>query len=1150
MNLTRFIDFVNTKRLIINFLKYTLTVKTYDMKTSLTNPGVPQLLTAQSQVAFNDNAAKLLLIGVVQMVLPADAASAWVSAISFLLVLPFVLCAPLAGWLSDRFPKRDVLAGSLWLQCFVMLVIGTGLFFKSLPLAVGGFFLLGLQSSVMGPARRGIVKELAGESIGETVGWMEMLSIVSILVGSLAGGHLVDAFSKMFGNPWSGSCMLVGILAAGCALSVWVFHAVPRQKAASKEPFGKAVLFGHFRLLSTLHKDARLFAAAVGDAGFYFVGGLMLLCLAAVGRELNPTGFGAASTTGVLLAILGAGIAIGSVATATLSRKSIRLELIPVGGLGMAVLLVALSLFPYTSIFFKLALGAAGVFGGMFLVPIGAFLVNDSKNEERGSILAASSMLSSITGLVAVGVFELATSHMHLSLQTIFVFAGLFMGFLAIFSLYRLRQRMLVAFVRLLCAPHYSLEVRGELPKTGGAVLVSNHVSYIDAVLMILAAPRKIRFMSFEGFFKRPVLGTILKFGGAIPVSPNHAKDAIKAAAAAAAAGEVVCIFPEGQLTRTGMLMEFKPGFELIARRANVPVIPVHIGGLWGSIFSFKGGKYFRKWPEGWRRKIVFSFGMPIENNASAARMAIMEQAADSFADYTPLKSLPETAIAALKKSPFKMSMFDQSLGGKSVSRAAVLGLALSLSRKFGFGTERVGVMLPPGVAGTATNLGLMFAGKTPVNLNPLMDDETARHVLAEAGITKVVTSAVLVKKFPNFPFPEQTSNVESLISPKATVIWAAIGVALPTWLLTLVFTKSCPEATLLFTSGTSGKPKGVALTQSNVLSNIAQIGQTEFLQAGDRILSVLPLFHSFGFTVGMLAPIVKGIPVVTAPSPLDIKGVGSAAQKGHPTVIVTTPTFLRTYLKVLGRDKFGALRIVLTGAEKLPISTKEMCQERLGCDVVEGYGMTEASPIVCYNMADPPLGEGADTIQKGSKFGSVGRVLPGVAYKLLNQENQAETSSTNSGILAIKGPNVISGYLGGESSEKFVDGWYVTGDVVEVDNDGFVTIVGRESRFSKIGGEMVSHAAVESVLHMVFPDAQLCVLGRPDPGKGEQLVLLITKQVTVADIKRSVPATLPNLWLPKEVSFQEALPLLPTGKIDVRACKKIVAELPVKAEP
>jgi len=1115
------------------------------MKTSLFKSGIPQLLTAQSQVAFNDNAAKLLLIGVVQMVLPASVASAWVSAISFLLVLPFVLCSPLSGWLSDRFPKRDVLAGSLWLQVFVMVFIGAGLFFNSLPAAVGGFFLLGLQSAIMGPSRRGIVKELAPSSVGETVGWMEMLTIVSILLGSLTGGYLVDEFAKTLGNPWTGSCALVGLLAVGCIVSVWVFKKVPRHPAETKTPFSKSVLFGHINLIKVLHRDKNIFAAAIGDAGFYFVGGIMLLSLAAVGRELNPSGIGAASTTGVLMAILGFGIAIGSVFTATISREKIRMEMVPVGGCGMAVLLVALALFPLGSIWFKLALCLAGVFGGLFLVPLGAYMVNDSKDTERGSILAASSMLSSITGLIAVGVYELLTSVLNLELSTVFALSGITMGVLALTSAYRLRQKVAIAFVRLLVAPHYSLTTKGELPKSGGAVLVSNHVSYVDAVLMCLAAPRNIRFMSYEGFFKKPVLGAALRFAGAIPVSSNHAKGAIKLASQIAASGDLVCIFPEGQLTRTGMLMEFKPGFELIARKANVPVIPVHIGGLWGSIFSFKDGKYFFKWPACLRRKVTFTFGPPIANKASAARQAIAELAAQSFHDYTTTKPLSETILRALKKNPFGEALLDQSQGGRKFSNITMLGMALSLSRKFQKFPNRVGVMLPPGIAGTATNVALMLAGKTPVNLNPLMDTETCQHVLTTAGIKNVITAAAITKKFPDFQFPENTQNIESLVERKEVFLWCIIGLAVPTWLLASLLKKQSEEATLLFTSGTSGKPKGVVLSQKNVLSNIAQIGQTEFLQPKDRILSCLPLFHSFGFTVGMLAPIVKGIPLITTASPLDIKGLAAAAQKGTPTVLITTPTFLRTYLKSIGRDKFGALRIVLTGAEKLPISTKQMCLERLGCEVVEGYGMTEASPTVAYNMPDPPLSLGADSVQKGNKFGSVGRILPGVAYKLLDVENQSQESATGRGILALKGPNIISGYLGGEGQDKFSDGWYVTGDVVEIDSDGFVSIIGRESRFSKIGGEMVSHAAVESALHVAFPDAQLCVLGRPDTTKGEQLVLLITIPVSVSEIKKAVPPTMPNLWIPKEISFQATLPLLPTGKIDVRACKKIVSELP-----
>jgi acyl-[acyl-carrier-protein]-phospholipid O-acyltransferase/long-chain-fatty-acid--[acyl-carrier-protein] ligase len=374
----------------------------------------------------------------------------------------------------------------------------------------------------------------------------------------------------------------------------------------------------------------------------------------------------------------------------------------------------------------------------------------------------------------------------------------------------------------------------------------------------------------------------------------------------------------------------------------------------------------------------------------------------------------------------------------------------------------------------------------------------------------------------------------------------------LPTSLLSRLtgLTKTDPdeEAALLFTSGSSGLPKGVPLTNRNLVTSILQVSETGFVEEDDRLLTALPLFHSFGLTMGLFFPLVTRRAIVTAPSPLDCDKLAEAARADAPTVLLATPTFLRQYLKRVPRDAFGTLRRVVSGAEKLPADLRIAFRARFGCEILEGYGLTEASPVVSLSLPRPSLGVGADGIQQGSREGSAGRLLPGVAARLLDPETLVEIPGAQRGLLALRGGNVVAGYIGGEAPEKFRDGWYITGDIVRIDEEGFLFLEGRSSRFSKIGGEMVSHAAVEQAIALALPSegTQDCVIGVPCADKGEELVLLITRCVSRESLRRTlVRSAVPNLWIPRSVIQVPQLPELASGKLDLAACLKLAEGAP-----
>lgn len=1117
------------------------------MKTIFRLPGMNRLLFAQSQVAFNDNAVKLVLIGLVQLLLPADQASSLVSLIALLLVAPFLFFAPLTGWLADRFPNRDVLAWSLLLQLAVMVLLFVGTLLHSIPLAIGGFFLLGLQSALMSPARRGLVKNLAGERVGEAIGWMEMLCIVAILGGSLAGGQLIDGMAAAFDDPWKAASIACVVLGAGCLLAWALFLKCPSHPAPSQAPFTAKTLFGHIDLLKTLRRDKSLWWAAIGDSAFYLAGGVLMLTFAEIGRDLHPTGLGAARTTGMMMALLGGGIAIGSVIAARMSRHQVNLGLVPVGAAVMTSSLVALAFLAPGSGFFQLMLLVLGAGGGLFLVPLGAFMVDRSPADRRGKILAAASMLSSFAGLVAVGAHMLLSRVLDWSASTQFIAIGVLLFLVALVSLHRTAPHFLRLVTLLLSRMRYSVTARGveNLPKTGGVLLLCNHVSYVDTIALSLASPRPIRFISYDGFFKAPVLGYILKLFGTIPVSSTRARAALSTAAEHIRAGEVVCIFPEGQLTRTGSLMELKSGFEIIARRANCPVMVAQMDGLWGSIYSFEGGRYFTKWPKGLRRRITVAFATPLTAEAATAeqvRQTMLELGAESFMQRR-LPSLPKLLSHALLSNPWRNVIRDEAGKGMTAGQLYAKSLIVAGLLRSRLHDRRIGVILPPGHAGAMVNLGLMFTGRIPVNLNPLASMEAGKSCLDLAEVRTIVTSIQIKRKLPNYPWPADTVFVEDCLG--ATKIQTATALLHS---LSSVFHRTRPEdeAVLLFTSGSSGLPQGVPLTHRNIVSNLTQVTESGFLQPDDCLLTALPLFHSFGLVMGLLLPIASGRRIITSISPLDCERLAEAARHDAPTLLLSTPTFLRTYTRRIPRDAFGTIRLAITGAEKLPLQTAEAFRQRFGCDVVEGYGLTETSPVAALNMPHPKRGRGADSHQTGWKVGSVGRLVPGLAVRFY--ENDHYRPAANRGILALRGPNVAAGYLK-KDDQKFQDGWLITGDVAHIDAEGFLFIEGRLSRFSKIGGEMVSHLAVEEAIGLSVPkdeDCIDCIVGCTCPEKGERLVLLTNREVTREMIRSAFAAReIPNLWLPRDIMQVIEFPVLASGKLDITSCRRLAETTP-----
>ncbi|MCH8054805.1 MAG: AMP-binding protein [Deltaproteobacteria bacterium] len=463
-----------------------------------------------------------------------------------------------------------------------------------------------------------------------------------------------------------------------------------------------------------------------------------------------------------------------------------------------------------------------------------------------------------------------------------------------------------------------------------------------------------------------------------------------------------------------------------------------------------------------------------------------------------------------------------------------------------------VGLLLPASVAGALANIAVLLAGKVPVNLNFTAGREAMTSAIEQCGIRTIITSRVFlarakVEEMEGMVFLEE---VMKQITPFQKALTAFTALLFPSRLLQALYSdgKQNPDAlaTVIFSSGSTGAPKGVMLSHHNILSNIEAIAQIFWVTKKDRMMGVLPLFHSFGFTGTLWLPLISGFGAIYHPNPMDAKTIGEMVSKYKATLLISTPTFYAAYIRKCTAGEFSSLRRAIVGAEKLRDPIAKAFKEKYGLDLLEGYGCTELAPVVSVNM--PDVEEGLER-QTGLKPGTVGHPIPGVAVRVVDPDTGEPLPYGQEGLLLVKGPNQMIGYLGQPelTAEVLRDGWYVTGDIASIDEEGFIRITDRLSRFSKIGGEMVPHIKVEEATNQILGDQCCVVTAIPDEQKGERLVVLYAhRDVTPEELWNQLSKTdLPKLWIPKRENLYciDAIPLLGTGKVDLKKAKMMAME-------
>ncbi len=742
----------------------------------------------------------------------------------------------------------------------------------------------------------------------------------------------------------------------------------------------------------------------------------------------------------------------------------------------------------------------------------------------------------------------------------------------ALAGLIWLRPELLVRWVFWLPAHLlYRIRVHGRenIPAKGPVLFVCNHVSFIDAFLVFMAQRRPVRFVIWEAFTRLPGLRHLLRFARVIPIDgsagPRAIIQSLRTASEALEKGDAVCVFAEGGITRTGFMLPFQRGFEQILKRAPVPVVPVCLDHVWGSIFSYRGGKFLWKWPQKLPYPVMVSFGKPLPATVTAAevRQAIQELSAESsIAATSKRRPVHRQFVRMAARHPFRPCLVDLNNNGKILRYGEVLAGAkifTDLLRAKLRDDAMVGVWLPPSVGGALANIALAFLGKTSVNLNYTSSPKMIESAIRQCNLRHVLTARQFISKVKLEVGPGvELIYLEDL--RKVVTAWQrwrafAAVVLLPAfvldrWLLRLGNHDRDDLVTVIFSSGSTGDPKGVMLTHRNLSANLESVIQAINPGPSDRILGILPFFHSFGYTVTLWVPLLVGASVVYYHDPRQAKELGELCRKYRCTIFLTTPTFLRFNLRRCEPDDFSTLRILMCGAEKLPQPLALEFKEKFGVMPLEGYGCTELSPVAAANIPD---WIGGEMRQLGNKPGTIGRPVPGVAARIVDPETFEPLPLEKEGLLLIHGANVMKGYLGKPEATRNAirDGWYVTGDMGKIDEEGFITLTGRLARFAKIGGEMVPLEKIEEELHQILGTGEriFAVASVPDEKKGERVVVLhlpLNGTEPRELCHKLATRGLPSLGLPSEHDFFQVpeLPVLGSGKLDLKRVKEMALEM------
>ncbi|MGI9242973.1 MAG: acyl-[ACP]--phospholipid O-acyltransferase [Verrucomicrobiales bacterium] len=1117
--------------------------------------GFWHLFFVQLQGAFSDNFFKFLVV----FSLAKEVRDDRIFLILVVFTLPFILFSMAAGCLSDRFSKGRVITWTKVLEIVIMVAGTAALFAQDFKLQLGVLFFMAVQSTVFSPAKYSSLPELLPDW---RLSWGNGIIGLGTFVAIIVGGVLAGLASTHLGEAgiWKAGLLLIALAIAGTVVST----GIPRVAAADPGKRFRVNFVAELGRNLTLVRSSRVLCLSIaGSVYFWLIAALFDPTLVVYGQDMLGLDDDANS---LLRAFLAIGIGCGFALAGILSGRKIEYGLIPLGALGLSVSAILLAIPGLSFLQASLILGFLGVSGGFFVVPINALIQSIPERKEKGSVLAANGLLTSVAAFMAAVLFWVLKSTIGVEANVMMLVIGIVTIGATVYAIRLVPDALVRLLLWGITHTFYRVRVLGRpnLPAKGGALLVSNHLSLADGLFLIASTDRHIRFIMHREQYNKWWVRPLARMLKAIPIAPELRPRELLASLSTARScienGEVVCIFAEGEISRIGHTLPFRKGLERIMKGVDAPIVPVYLDNVWGSIFSFERGKLYWKLPREIPYHVSVSFGDPLPPAARPheVRAGVVALGAEAWAGRKARIPTIGGAFVRTARRERRRFAFADSAGAEMKFGEALAKTMFFIQRLKGHwgGQQNVGILLPPSSGGALANLAGLTMGKTVVNLNYTLSGDGVRSCIDQCDLGCVLSSKKVIEKL-GFDLGVPVVMIEDLVAaPRlGEKLWCALLARLcPRGLLLRWAAGGKPPgaddvATIIFSSGSTGEPKGAMLSHYNVVSNMLQMNQVFGFKRDDRFLGVLPFFHSLGFTGTLIGPAILGLGAAYHPLPTDARTVGKMIAERGLTLLLATPTFLQLYLRSCKPEQLETLNLVVVGAETLPGRLASAFSEKFGLRPLEAYGCTECSPAVAVNSPDV---DGVNAVQSGNRAGTIGRPLPGVTVKIIDPDSGAPCGFGEPGLMWVKGPNVMRGYHGKPelTAESLSDGWYNTGDIAAQDEDGFITITDRLSRFSKIGGEMVPHIKIEQWLHDLaeLTEQSFAVTGLPDDKRGERLVVLHTLPQDLLDrvIAKFRAAEIPNLWKPRSEQFfsVDSLPYLGTGKLDLKAIKVIAAEM------
>ncbi|MBN9670870.1 acyl-[ACP]--phospholipid O-acyltransferase [Labrenzia aggregata] len=1117
------------------------------------------LFWTQFLSAFNDNFLKNVLIFLVLFQLGQGGAASTgtgtlVALAGAVFIAPFLFLSALGGELADKYDKSKLARLTKSVEVAGAGLAVTGMIVSSVPVLFAALFVFGAMSALFSPVKYGLLPDhLATHELPRANAWVEAGTFLAILGGTISAGFLFTSET-----PALAFAPVMILLALGCYGASRLIPGAPAADPGLKVDWN--VLTATWRIMADLAEDRRLFKVALMNAWFWLTGAVVLSLLPLMvknslgGDETVITGF---------LTVFALSVGLGSALAAWLSAGRVVLLPAPVGTALIALFMLdtALTLAGLPSVppsltagdFFqqqgvtKLGIDMAGlaVSGALLAVPTFTALQAWADPAHRARRIAGSNALGA--AIMVLGSLLLAGAQkLGLSLQSIFLTLAILNACVAILMFKLLPTNPMRDAISILYRVFFRVEIEGleNLKKAGDApILALNHVSYLDAGLALTLTDREPTFAVDYNIARRWWVKPFLKLANSMPINPAKPM-ATRSLIKVVNSGEPMAIFPEGRLTVTGTLMKIYDGAAMVADKTGAKIVPIRIDGLEKTPFSYLKPGQIRKalFP---KVKVTIMEPQSLElpedlkgrQRRSAAGAALYKIMSGLMFDTSLAKNetILETVIAtAAERGLSETALEDPLTGklsyGKLLTGVSVLGRKI---RRLEEDKDAIGVMLPNANDCAATVLAAMSAGKVPAMLNFTAGMENVLSACRAADLGTILSSRAFVKQ----------AKLEALVAgleQHVNVVWLEdlrqeIGIlnkvrGLLTKRRPLVRRSSSDTAVILFTSGSEGTPKGVVLTHRNILANANQAAARIDFTPSDKVFNVLPMFHSFGLTAGTILPLISGVPTYLYPSPLHYRIVPELIYASNATILFGTDTFLNGYARVAHAYDFRSLRYCFAGAEPVKPATRQTYMERFGVRVLEGYGVTETAPVIALNT---PM---------FNKAGTVGQLMPGMSARL-----EPVPGVETGGRLFVTGPNVMVGYLKADKPgvvEPLVDGWHDTGDIVEIDKEGFMTIKGRAKRFAKIGGEMVSLAAVEAIAGRIWPEHLSAVAAVKDPRKGEKLILITEcpNATRSSFIEAAKTSGAQDLMIPADVRVVPKVPVLGSGKVDFAGVANLVS--------